>query len=251
MIFTIFNQKGGVGKTTISVNLSHGVSLKKKKTLLIDLDPQANATSGLGFDKNDQERASYHLFSDTDPSELIKNHSKYLDVITSNKELAGFQVEIINNENWQSLLKDKLDKIKQNYDYIFIDSPPSLGELSINALTASDGVIIPVQCEYYALEGLSDLIDTIDRIKAHCNHDLEIAAVILNMYDKRNNLTTDVENEVRSHFKDVVLNSYIPRNIRLAEAPSYGESIYDYSSLSKGAWAFRALVNEFIKRSSQ
>lgn len=245
-VISVFNQKGGVGKTTIATNLAVGIKNRKRRVLFIDLDPQANATSGLGFDKEGKHKNVYDfLINDIDSKEIIKNING-LDLMPSHVDLSVYSFSDRTDYN---VLKNKIKTLKNNYDYIIVDCPPSLAILSLNALVASDSVIIPVQCEYYALEGLKDLIDTINRTKSSFNESLYIEGVILNMYDKRNNLTKDVEEVVKNHFEDKVYQTHIPRNVRLAEAPSYGESIYEYDTLSKGAFAFRKWVKEFIKRS--
>lgn len=244
----VFNQKGGVGKTTLSLNVAHGISLKKKKVLFIDLDPQANATSGFGFEKN-RECSVYRAFAkEVTLKELIQNRDQYLDVVASSRDLSASSFELTELEDY-TILREVLKDIKEDYDYIFIDCPPSLGVLSMNGLVAADTVLIPIQCEYYSLEGLSDLMDTINRLQTGFNPDLKLEGVVLTMVDRRNNLTNDVANEVKRVFGDFVYDAEIPRNVKLAEAPSYGQSIFEYSTISKGAWALRTIIKEFLKRS--
>ncbi len=248
-IISIFNQKGGVGKTTTSVNLSAGVANEGKKILLIDLDPQGNATSGLGVSKDDESSPIIYdvLINEVDIKDAIRQTSaEGVDIIGSNNELAGLEIELAREGNWEPILRDKLIDIKDDYDFIFIDCPPSLGILSIIGLVASDSVIIPIQCEYYALEGVSQLFDTIKLIRRGLNPDLEIEGVVLSMFDGRTNLSIQVVEEVKAYFKGKVYVSIIPRNVRLAEAPSHGLSIIDYDIKSKGAEAYIDLAQEFL-----
>lgn len=247
-IVAIFNQKGGVGKTTSSINLSAGLGKLGKKVLLVDLDPQGNSTSGLGIDKNGVEKLLYDVLAlDTPIDEAIfESSAENLDVIPSNNQLAGLEIEFARAGNWENSLKDKLNEVRDNYDYIIIDCPPSLGILSVTGLIASDSVIIPIQCEYYALEGVSQLFETIEMVKKSYNSGLEIEGVILSMFDGRTNLSIQVVEEVKSFFKGKVYTNIIPRNVRLAEAPSYGLSIMDYDIRSKGAEAYMDLAEEFI-----
>ncbi|TJX13660.1 ParA family protein [Tissierella creatinini] len=247
-VIAIFNQKGGVGKTTTSINLSSGLGKLGKKVLLVDLDPQGNASSGLGVDKNSVDKLLYDVLSLETPIEeaIYESSAENLEVIPSNNQLAGLEIEFAKAGNWETSLKDKLSLIKDKYDYIFIDCPPSLGILSVIGLIASDSVIIPVQCEYYALEGVSQLFDTIEMVKKSYNPGLEIEGVVLSMFDGRTNLSIQVVEEVKSFFKGKVYVNIIPRNVRLAEAPSYGLSIMDYDSKSKGSEAYMDLAEEFI-----
>lgn len=245
----IFNQKGGVGKTTVSVNLAVGLARRKKSVLMLDLDPQANTTSGFGKIPGDQPSIYEVFHGEADIKDTIINLEKNLDLVPSSKDLAAFAMEV--EDNSPSLLRTLLEPLFDDYDYLLIDCPPSLGYLSLNALVAAHSVLIPIQCEYYALEGLSQLTETMDMIKRGINPDLHLEGVLLNMVDKRNNLTKDVAMEVRKFFKEKVYDTEIPRNVRLAEAPSYGMSIYDYDNLSRGAMSFKRWVREFIKRSEE
>lgn len=245
----IFNQKGGVGKTTTSINLSAGLGRLGKKILLIDLDPQGNSTSGLGLEKNLIENQLYEVFSEDIDIEtaIYESSAENVSLLPSNSDLAGLEVELAREGNWEELLKNKLKEAKEKYDYIFIDCPPSLGILSVAGLIASDSVIIPIQCEYYALEGVSQLFKTIELVRASHNPNLEIEGVVLSMFDGRTNLSIQVVEEVKKYFKSKVYTSIIPRNVRLAEAPSHGLSIMDYDDRSKGSEAYRDLSEEFLE----
>lgn len=244
-VISIFNQKGGVGKTTTVVNLAAYLGNKKKKTLVIDLDPQANSTSGLGIDKHSLESSLYDALLGEEVN-IIDTSAKNVSIIPSTSDLSGFEIEAVNIDDRESLLKNILEKT-EGFDYVIIDCPPSLGLLSINALVASDSVLIPIQTEYYALEGVSQLVQTIDLIKQSLNPNLEVEGVLVSMFDGRNNLSLDVVEEVKKYFKDKVFKTVIPRNIRLAEAPSHGLSILDYDPKSKGGLAYKKLANEIIK----
>lgn len=248
-IISIFNQKGGVGKTTTTINLSAGVGRLGRKVLVIDIDPQGNATSGLGVDKHGDFPIIYDvLMNGLDIKDAIRNTSaENVDIITSNSELSGLEIELAKAGNWENILKDILGDIKDEYDYIFIDCPPSLGILSVIGLVASHSVIIPIQCEYYALEGVSQLFETIKLVKRGLNPDLEIEGVVLSMFDGRTNLSIQVVEEVKAFFKGKVYVSLIPRNVRLAEAPSHGLSVIDYDIKSKGAEAYMDLAEEFLE----
>lgn len=246
-VISIFNQKGGVGKTTTVVNLSAALGKKNKKVLVIDLDPQGNSTSGLGIDKNELESNVYDILLEETTFDPLETSAKNVKILPSNSDLSGFEIEAVNIDNREHLLANYLNNIDE-YDYILMDCPPSLGLLSINALVASNSVLIPIQSEYYALEGVSQLVQTIDLIKGSLNPDLEIEGVVMSMFDGRNNLALDVVEEVKKYFKDKVFKSIIPRNIRLAEAPSHGLSVIDYDSSSKGAKAYIKLANEIIKQ---
>jgi chromosome partitioning protein len=247
-IISIFNQKGGVGKTTTSINLSAGLGKLGKKILLVDIDPQGNSTSGLGIEKNSVETLFYDILSLNLPvdSGIYKSSAENVDIIPSNNQLAGLEIEYAKKGNWENALKIELDKIKDRYEYIFIDCPPSLGILSVIGLVASDSVLIPIQCEYYALEGVSQLFDTIELVRKGFNPNLDIEGVVLSMFDGRTNLSIQVVDEVKSFFKGKVYTNIIPRNVRLAEAPSYGLSIMDYDDKSKGAEAYMDLAEEFV-----
>lgn len=244
---TVFNQKGGVGKTTTVVNLSLAMAMQKKRVLVIDMDPQANSTSGLGIEKN-REYMVYDFIMDKGREVNIVNRSKNLDLVPSGGDLAGIEMELTGEANWQLKLKESIESLEDNYDYIIIDCPPSLGILSLMSLSASDGILIPVQCEYYALEGVSQLMETINLVKDNFNPKIDLTGVLLTMYDGRNNLSLQVVEEVKNVFKSKVFKTMIPRNVRLAEAPSFGQSILEYDEKSKGAQAYRALAKEIIKR---
>lgn len=249
-IVAIANQKGGVGKTTTAVNLSTILAKKGRKVLLIDTDPQGNATSGLGIDKKTELSIYDVLVNDIEIKDTLKDSAiKNLKVCPSNINLAGAEVELVSIISREHRLKQKLDEIKDEFDYILIDCPPSLGLITLNAFTASDSVLIPVQCEYYALEGLGQLINTINLVKKHLNKELEIEGAILTMYDGRTNLSNQVVKEVKKYFNDKVYKTLIPRNVKLSEAPSYGMPITVYDSRSKGAKCYEKLGKEFIKNS--
>ncbi|MGN1310699.1 MAG: ParA family protein [Clostridia bacterium] len=247
-IIAVVNQKGGVGKTTTTVNLSAALAKKGKKVLLIDEDPQGNATSGVGVNKN-QEKSIYDvIINETELEETVVESSiKKLYVCPSNINLAGAEVELVPMMARENKLKAKLDLIKDKFDYILIDCPPSLGLLTINALTAADSIIIPIQCEYYALEGVGQLMNTVNLIKQQLNKDLYIEGVVLTMNDARTNLSNQVVSEVKKYFKDNVYKTVIPRNVKLSEAPSYGMPITTYAPLSKGARCYEKLAGEVIK----
>jgi chromosome partitioning protein len=246
----IFNQKGGVGKTTTNINLAACLALKKKKILILDIDPQGNTTSGMGITKKGLDKTMYEvLINDKlEPSDaIIPTRIENLDIIPASVQLAGAEIELVQLEGREKRLKKALDKIKDQYDYIFIDCPPSLGLLTINSLTAVDSVLIPIQCEFYALEGVSQLMSTIELVKKNMNTSLEIQGVILSMFDGRTNLSIQVVEEVKKYFKEKVYSTVIPRNVRLAEAPSYGMPITEYDPKSKGAEAYFEFAEEFLE----
>lgn len=244
----IFNQKGGVGKTTTNINLAAYLGKMGKRVLVIDIDPQGNTTSGFGQASRYLERTIYDVLlgNSTAESCVMKSKFKNVDLIPADMQLAGAEIEMTGMRTREFKLKIAVDEVKDRYDYIFIDCPPSLGLLSLNALTAADGVLIPIQCEYYALEGVSQLMNTIGLIRNKLNPTLAIEGVILSMYDKRTNLSQQVVEEVQAFFKDRVYETVIPRNVRLAEAPSYGLPIMEYDPKSKGAEAYRDLALEFL-----
>jgi chromosome partitioning protein len=246
----IFNQKGGVGKTTTNVNLSASLVKLGKRVLVIDNDPQGNSTSGLGVDKQSLELSLYDaLIDDVSTKECIVSTAyEGLDVLPSNVDLAGAEIEMIDIENRESRLKNVIDTVKDQYDYIFVDCPPSLGLLTINSLVAVDSVLIPIQCEYYALEGVSSLMNTFQLIKKGLNPHLDVEGVVLSMYDSRTNLATQVVDEVQKYFGDKVFKTTIPKNVRLAEAPSFGMPVIEYDSRSKGAISYMNLAKEFVKK---
>lgn len=246
----IFNQKGGVGKTTTNINLAACLANKGKKVLLLDIDPQGNTTSGLGIDKRNMEYSTYDLLIEKDfntPKAIIKTGTEGLDLIPASVSLSGAEVELVNVKGREKRLKKAMDKVKKKYDYIFIDCPPSLGLLTVNSLTAVDSVLIPIQCEFYALEGVAQLMNTIEIVKKNLNSKLEIEGVILSMFDGRTNLSIQVVEEVKKYFGKKVYTTVIPRNVRLAEAPSYGLPIVEYDPRSTGAEAYREFAEEFLK----
>lgn len=247
-IVSIANQKGGVGKTTTSINLSTILAKKGKKVLMIDADPQGNASSGVGIDKEIEESVYDILINDTEIKNVVKKTNiKNLFICPSNINLAGAEVELVSVMSREYRLKEKLDLVKDEYDYIIIDCPPSLGLITLNAFTASDSVLIPVQCEYYALEGLGQLINTINLVKKHLNKNIDIEGALLTMYDVRTNLSNQVVKEVKKYFNDKVYKNVIPRNVKLSEAPSYGMPITVYDPRSKGAKSYEKFVKEFLK----
>jgi len=245
----IFNQKGGVGKTTTNINLAACLALKGKKILILDIDPQGNTTSGIGISKKGLAKTTYEVLVDDLPPEqaILATCVANLDIIPASVQLAGAEIELVQLEGREKRLKKAIDKIKDKYDYIFIDCPPSLGLLTINSLTAVDSVLIPIQCEFYALEGVSQLMSTIELVKKNLNKALEIQGVILSMFDGRTNLSIQVVEEVKKYFKGKVYTTVIPRNVRLAEAPSFGIPITEYDPKSKGAAAYLEFAEEFIE----
>ncbi len=249
-IITLVNQKGGVGKTTSAINLAACLAYMGQETLLIDMDPQANTTSGLGVDKDSLESHIYHSLIDNIRLEDILKPTpvQLLDLAPSNQDLTGAEVELVGVENRETRLRDVISKFEKEYKYIFVDCPPSLGLLTLNSLVAADSVIIPMQCEYYALEGVSQLIKTIELVQKNLNPKLEIEGVLFTMFDSRTNLSEQVEQEIRKYFGDKVYDTRIPRAVRLAEAPSYGKPIILYDRYSKGTDAYVGFAKEFIKR---
>ncbi|WBL23517.1 ParA family protein [Zunongwangia sp. HRR-M8] len=251
-IIAIANQKGGVGKTTTSVNLAASLGVLEKKVLLIDADPQANATSGLGIDVEEVELGTYQLLEHSIAAEkaIMETSSPNLDLIPAHIDLVAIEIELVDQESRESMLKKVITPLKEKYDYILIDCAPSLGLLTLNALTASDSVIIPIQCEYFALEGLGKLLNTIKSVQKIHNNKLDIEGLLLTMYDSRLRLSNQVVEEVQKHFNEMVFETIIQRNVRLSEAPSYGESIINYDASSKGATNYLSLAHEIIKKNS-
>lgn len=252
-VISVVNQKGGVGKTTTAINLAAYLALKNKKVLLVDLDPQGNATSGYGFNKQELDSSVYDvLVNEAEITEVIQStNQKNVEMCPTNINLAGAEVELVSAMSRETILKRALEPVMSKYDFVLIDCPPSLGLLTINALAASTGVLVPIQGEYYALEGLTQLIDTINLVKRHLNPFIGIFGVVLTMYDHRTQLTRQVTEEVHRYFGEKVFNTVIPRNVRLAEAPSHGKTIAEYDPKSKGGKAYADLALEVIKRSKQ
>ena len=251
-IIAIANQKGGVGKTTTSVNLAASLGILEKKVLLIDADPQANASSGLGIDVDSVEIGSYQLFEHTNTAKeaIVKTDTPNLDIIPAHIDLVAIEIELVDKENREYMLKQAIQGLKNDYDYIFIDCAPSLGLLTLNALTAADSIIIPIQCEYFALEGLGKLLNTVKSVQKIHNPDLDIEGLLLTMYDSRLRLSNQVVEEVQKHFGEMVFQTIIQRNVRLSEAPSYGENIISYDASSKGAKNYLSLAKEIINKNS-
>ncbi|MBT3355745.1 ParA family protein [bacterium] len=250
-IISLVNQKGGVGKTTTAINLVSYLADFGKKVLLVDLDPQSNASSGLGIDPNSIEKNLYHMLVLDEHSDNVIIKADFLshDIITSNQDLAAASVELAGMENREYRLYNALRKLRPQYDFIIIDSPPSLGLLTINGLVASDEVIIPVQTEYFALEGLGQLLNTVDLVQDHLQPKLQLGGIVMTMFDRRNRLAHQVVKEVKKHFPGKVFDAVIPRTVKLAEAPSFGKSILNFDRFNKGARAYRQLANEVIERS--
>ena len=251
-IIAIANQKGGVGKTTTSINLAASLGVLEKKVLLIDADPQANATSGIGIDVESVEIGTYQLLEHSNSAKdaIIKTETPNLDIIPAHIDLVAIEIELVDKDKREYMLKRALQEIKNDYDYILIDCAPSLGLLTLNALTAADAVIIPIQCEYFALEGLGKLLNTIKSVQKIHNPELDIEGLLLTMYDSRLRLSNQVVEEVQKHFNDMVFETIIQRNVKLSEAPSYGESIINYDASSKGANNYLSLAKEIINKNS-
>jgi len=249
-IITIANQKGGVGKTTTAINLSASLAAAEKSCLLVDCDPQGNATTGLGFDKSGLKNGIYEFILGSAHEEQVVTETllQGLHLIGATVDLIGAEVEMVSASEREYRLRKKLMSLKEKYDYIFLDCPPSLGFLTLNALTAADSLLVPLQCEYYALEGLSQLLKTVSAVRKGLNPSLGLGGILLTMHDSRNNLSVQVEEEVREHFKETVFKTIIPRNVRLSEAPSHGKPILLYDVKSSGAQSYLALARELIQR---
>ena len=252
-IIALTNQKGGVGKTTSCINLAAALAMTRRRVLLIDLDPQGNATMGSGVDKHDVEYSSCDVLLGEIGIEqaIIPSEAAGYDVLPGNSDLTAAEVELLQADNGGERLRDALDRVRERYDYILIDCPPSLNMLTVNALTAAQGVLIPMQCEYYALEGLSALVDTVAQIQQSVNPALEIEGLLRTMFDARNNLATQVSEQLIEHFGDKVYRTIVPRNVRLAEAPSYGLPVLKYDKASRGAVAYLALAGEVVRREQE
>jgi chromosome partitioning protein len=251
-VISIANQKGGVGKTTTAINLSAGLAVLEYRTLIIDADPQANATSGVGFDHKTIKNSIYEcVLNEVEPSEIIlKTKTPNLDIMPAHIDLVGAEIELINRPNREHMMKDVINKIKGDYDFIIIDCSPSLGLITVNSLTASDSVIVPVQCEYFALEGLGKLLNTIKIVQSRLNPNLEIEGILLTMYDKRLRLSNQVVEDVRTHFQDMVFDTIVSRNTTLGEAPSFGESVIMFDAESKGAQSYLNLAREVLQKNN-
>jgi chromosome partitioning protein len=252
-IISIANQKGGVGKTTTSINLAASLAALDKKTLLIDADPQANSTSGCGFDPKSITKSLYEcMIDDLDPKDaIVATETPNLFILPSHLDLVGAEIELINHENREALLKGKLAELKKEYDYIIIDCSPSLGLITVNALTASDSVIIPVQCEYFALEGLGKLLNTVKIVQKRLNPELDIEGLLLTMYDSRLRLSNQVVDEVKQHFDSLVFNTIIHRNSKISEAPSFGKPVIAFDIESKGAANYLSLAKELVENNEK
>lgn len=246
-VLAITNQKGGVGKTTTAINMAASLSAMKQNVLLVDLDPQGNASAGSGVNRDSQKATVYEVLMHSSPvSDAIVATKSDFDVIASNRELSGALIELVDEEHREFRMREALQSVREQYDFILIDCPPSLDLLTVNALVAADAVIIPMQCEYFALEGLTELVNTVRKIRAAFNPDLSIEGLLRTMYDRRNSLSREVSSQLEKHFGDKVYHTIIPRNVRLAEAPSYGKPVLDYDRTSKGARAYLALAGEVL-----
>ena len=248
-IIAVANQKGGVGKTTSSVNLAAALAKKRKKILIVDSDPQGNASSGVGLRVKDRKKHLYHAYTGDTPVAdiLFTTGVNNLKVIPASIDLVATEIELVGRDGREKVLKDILEQVRYQFDYVFIDCPPSLGLLTVNALTASNSVLIPLQCEYFAMEGLAQLVTTIRSVKKSFNKELYIEGLLLTMFDKRNNLTFQVADKIKEHFNDQVFKTFIPRNVRLSECPSHGQTIVEYDVHSSGAKAYVKLASEFLQ----